>query len=88
MQNDNLVSVVIQVYNSEKYMEECLDSILNQTYENIEVIAVDDGSADSSLDVLKKYSNKIKVFKDLDFAKSICYFFKSFSGCMLVLLKI
>ena len=62
MQNDNLVSVVIPVYNSEKYLEECLDSILNQTYENIEVIAIDDGSADSSLDVLKKYSNKIQVF--------------------------
>ena len=40
MQNDNLVSVVIPVYNSEKYLEECLDSILNQSYENIEVIAI------------------------------------------------
>ena len=62
MTNSNLVSVVIQVYNSEKYLEECLDSILNQTYENIEIIAIDDGSEDSSLDILKKYSNKIRIF--------------------------
>ena len=62
MPNDNLVSVVIPVYNSEKYLEECLDSILNQTYENIEIIAIDDGSEDSSLDILKKYSDKIHIF--------------------------
>ena len=62
MANSNLVSVVIPVYNSEKYLEECLDSILNQTYENIEIIAIDDGSEDSSLDILKKYSNKIRIF--------------------------
>ena len=62
MPNDNLVSIVIPVYNSEKYLEECLDSILNQTYENIEIIAIDDGSEDSSLDILKKYSDKIHIF--------------------------
>ena len=62
MTNSNLVSVVIPVYNSEKYLEECLDSILNQTYENIEIIAIDDGSEDSSLDILKKYSDKIHIF--------------------------
>ena len=38
MANTNLVSVVIPVYNSEKYVEECIDSILNQTYDNIEII--------------------------------------------------
>jgi len=61
--NDNeLVSVIIPVYNSEKYLEECLESIVNQTYPNIEIIAVDDGSEDSSLDILEKYSNKIDVY--------------------------
>ena len=58
----DLVSVVIPVYNSEKFLEECLDSILAQTYQNIEIIAVDDGSEDSSLNILKKYSDKIHIF--------------------------
>ena len=58
----DLVSVVIPVYNSERYLEECLDSVISQTYQNIEIIAVDDGSDDSSLDILKKYSDKVNVF--------------------------
>jgi|TARA_B110000014_G_scaffold236207_1_gene201298 glycosyltransferase involved in cell wall biosynthesis len=62
MNNNNLVSVLVPVYNSEKYLEECLNSILSQTYENLEILAVDDGSDDSSLDILKNYSDKIKIF--------------------------
>ena len=62
MANTNLVSVVIPVYNSEKYVEECIDSILNQTYDNIEIIVVDDGSEDSSLEILENFSDKIKIF--------------------------
>ena len=58
----DLISVVIPVYNSEKFLEECLDSILAQTYQNIEIIAVDDGSTDSSLDILNGYSDKVNVF--------------------------
>ena len=61
MMTSDLVSVVIPVYNSERYLEECLDSVLSQTYQNIEIIAVDDGSTDSSLDILKKYSDKVNV---------------------------
>jgi len=57
----DLVSVVIPVYNSEKFLEECLDSILAQTYQNIEIIAVDDGSTDSSPDILERYSDKINI---------------------------
>ena len=62
MNNNELGSVIIPVYNSEKYLEECLESIINQTYPNIEIIAVDDGSEDSSLDILEQYSNKIDVY--------------------------
>jgi glycosyltransferase involved in cell wall biosynthesis len=56
-----VVSIIIPVYNAQDYLEECLDSALNQTYDKIEVIAVNDGSTDNSLDILKKYSGKIKI---------------------------
>ena len=62
MEYDKLVSVIIPIYNSEKFLKECLDSIVDQTYPNIEIIAVDDGSEDSSLDILEQYSNKIDVY--------------------------
>lgn len=55
------VSIIIPVYNAEKYLDECIQSALNQTYKNIEIIAVNDGSTDNSLDILKKYSEKIKI---------------------------
>jgi glycosyltransferase involved in cell wall biosynthesis len=55
------VSIVIPVYNAAKYIDECVQSALDQTYEDVEVIAVDDGSKDDSLQKLKKYSEKIKV---------------------------
>ena len=55
------VSVVIPVYNSEKYLSESIESVLNQTYSNIEIIAVDDGSTDKSQEILKQYSDKIKI---------------------------
>jgi len=55
------VSIIIPVYNAEKYLKECLDSAINQTYQNIEIIAVYDGFPDKSLEILKTYSNKIKI---------------------------
>lgn len=51
------VSVVIPVYNVEDYLEECLDSIINQTLDDIEIICINDGSTDSSLNILEKYAN-------------------------------
>jgi len=59
------VSVVVPIYNTEKYLSRCLDALVNQTLEEIEIIAVNDGSTDGSLSVLKQYETiypkKIKV---------------------------
>lgn len=52
------VSVIIPVYNVEEYLRQCLDSIVNQTLKEIEIICVDDGSTDSSLEILKEYAAK------------------------------
>ncbi len=55
------VSIIIPVYNAEKFLDECIDSAINQTYENIEIIAVNDGSTDNSKKILDEYSSKIKI---------------------------
>ncbi|MDR3124507.1 MAG: glycosyltransferase [Endomicrobium sp.] len=51
------ISVIIPVYNKEKYLKQCLGSVCNQTFKDIEIICVNDGSTDSSLDILKEYTN-------------------------------
>ena len=58
------VSIIIPVFNAEKYVEESIESALNQTYTNIEVIVVDDGSTDKSLEIIKKFSKKIKIISN------------------------
>lgn len=55
-----LVSIIIPLYNAETYLDECLKSIENQTYQNLEILIVDDGSTDSSFEIYKSYSEKIK----------------------------
>lgn len=55
------VSIIIPVYNAEDYIEECLKSALNQTYKDIEIIAINDGSKDDSLSKLEKFSEYIKI---------------------------
>lgn len=58
-QNDNLlVSVIIPVYNTASYLAECLDSVLAQTYSNLEIIVVNDGSTDDSLDIMRDYEKR------------------------------
>lgn len=52
------VSVIIPVYNVELYLEECLNSVINQTYKNLEIICIDDHSTDGSLEILRAYSCK------------------------------
>jgi len=61
--NNDLVSVIIPVYNSEKFLKFCIESVLNQSYSDIEIIAVDDGSTDGSLKVLREYENKISIIE-------------------------
>ena len=52
------VSILIPVYNVEKYLSDCLDSVINQTMQDIEIICVNDGSTDHSLEILEKYASK------------------------------
>ena len=60
------VSIVVPVYNVEKYLPQCLESILNQTFQNFEIIVVNDGSTDESERIIQQYSlkypNKIRAF--------------------------
>jgi glycosyltransferase involved in cell wall biosynthesis len=58
-----LVSVVIPSYNHAQYLRECIDSVLNQSYTRIEVIVVDDGSTDESLDLLRSYGDRIRLLQ-------------------------
>ena len=59
------ISVIVAVYNAEKYLRQCMDSIINQSCRDLEIICVNDGSTDGSLDILKEYENndsRIKVY--------------------------
>ena len=59
-----LVSIIVPVYNVEKYLEKCVNSLLNQTFKDTEIILIDDGSTDSSgkiCDMLKEKYKNIKV---------------------------
>lgn len=57
------ISVIVPVFNSEDYLEKCLDSILNQTLNDIEIILIDDGSTDASLEIIKQYEKKYNNIK-------------------------
>ena len=59
------VSIIIPVYNSEKHLKQCLDSILNQTFKDVEIICVDDGSTDNSAKILAEYSKADRRIKIL-----------------------
>lgn len=56
--DDLLISIIVPIYNSEQYLDKCIQSIINQTYRNIEIILVNDGSTDNSLSVCEKYQKK------------------------------
>lgn len=71
MKDNKKVSVIVPVYNTEEYISKCLESICEQTYKNIEIICIDDGSKDYSADIIKKMQTK---------DKRIRYYYKNNSG--------
>lgn len=64
-QDEHLLSIIVPVYNTEKYLNRCIDSILEQTHKHLELILIDDGSTDNSYEIcckMKKLDNRIRVF--------------------------
>ena len=57
------ITVIVPIYNVEKYIRKCMDSLLRQTFKNFEVWAVDDGSPDNSKEIVKEYAKKDSRFK-------------------------
>ncbi|MDM0445799.1 glycosyltransferase family 2 protein [Clostridium perfringens] len=53
------ISIIVPLYNSEKYLDKCIKLILNQTFKNFELILVNDGSKDKSLEICNKYAKRI-----------------------------
>lgn len=59
---NKLISIIINVYNGEKYINKCLDSVINQTYTNLEILIINDGSTDKTLEICEKYKDeRIKI---------------------------
>lgn len=63
MKSSEKISVIIPIYNTEKYIARCLETVLSNTYRNIEVLCINDGSTDSSLSILEKYAAKDQRIK-------------------------
>ena len=62
-EDEGTISVVVPIYNQQKYLNISIPSILNQSYDKIEVLLVNDGSTDQSLEIIKKYANLDKRIK-------------------------
>lgn len=65
MENSPLVSIIVPVYNNSKYLDKCIKSIINQTYKNLEIILVNDGSTDNSDKIIKSYTKKDSRIKTI-----------------------
>jgi cellulose synthase/poly-beta-1,6-N-acetylglucosamine synthase-like glycosyltransferase len=65
MKEQPLVSVIIPVYNVERYLAQCLDSVSHQTYQNLEIICVNDGSRDASPEILGQYMHSMTIIRNL-----------------------
>lgn len=67
--NEIMISVIIPIYNTEKYLHRCIESVLNQSYKNFELLLINDGSKDRSGDICDEYAkkdNRIKVFHKIN----------------------
>ena len=60
------VSILVPIYNAQKYLSQCLDSLINQTLDDIEIICINDGSIDNSLEIIKDYQAKCSNIKIID----------------------
>ena len=89
MMSNPKVTILLSVYNGEKHLSESIDSLLFQTYKNIEILIIDDNSNDATFDICKKYEesfNNIKVFKNLKnlgLTKSLNFLIEHSSGTYL-----
>ena len=54
----NRLSVIVPIYNAETTLDKCVESIINQNYENLEIILIDDGSSDNSFEICKKFAER------------------------------
>jgi hypothetical protein len=57
----NKISIIVPIYNTEKYLERCLQSLINQDYKNIEIILINDGSNDKSISICNTYKNEDNI---------------------------
>lgn len=71
MSKNDLISIIVPVYNTQDYLDKCLQSIIDQTYKNIEIIIIDDGSSDNSRQIIEKY---------MKIDKRISYYYQVNSG--------
>lgn len=74
MRSNLLISVVIPMYNAEKFISKCLEHLIHQTYDNLEIIIVDDGSCDKSVDICRQYAahdNRIKIISQKNAGPSV-----------------
>ncbi len=62
-ESKTLISIIVPIYNVENYLRQCLDSIMNQTYQNFECLLINDGSPDNSADICREYVSKDSRFR-------------------------
>ena len=62
--NNNKASILVVNFNNAKYLDTCIRSILKQNYKNKEIIIIDDNSSDNSIEVIRKYKNKVRLIKN------------------------